>query len=291
MALGSQKQVRAKLQEMFWDSGMRKLWTEKVMRYHGIIESSDETAEGRSTSETNVEYFLRTGVSHEDETKQERRTRQEIERLIASGQLQLSCTPEAADAWVGDRALDFFLSLEGRNANLAPWQLQGISATLFSGHNLSGGLGRYIAEEKEADVGQALANRFKYLLREIRPAMSSIKIPDPTDFNSSKSIESLVARHVEEAAAFAAEEWTPRARKAAVSYRSPETERKPTKKVKSCKMWRLGACRDKELCKFSHIAAEKGVDRKAKQVCKYWSEGTCRQGTNCLYKHSSIAGA
>ena len=116
--------------------------------------------------------------------------------MVAEGRLLLAHVGSSTHAWLGDRALDLYLSMHGREENLPPKYLEQISARLFSAKNLGGG-NRQISEEKEEDTGREFSRADQAaLMRVFEPIMSRHCIFDPENEGREGSVSALVRRQL-----------------------------------------------------------------------------------------------
>ena len=198
------KKVDAKLSQIVLDRDFRHAFSKKLQVLfptpRRVADSSDDDDDDGDDATSNVRSYLRTGVPSMDETESDRALRRKIDSLVEEGLLVKPEVSSTTQAWVGDRVLDFYESLLGREENLQSKFLQQVSSTLFSAKNLGGGLGRQFSEEKEEDIGAAIsAEDQSAIMKVLEPIMRRQHITNPDSPSREDSVSNLVRRHIVQA--------------------------------------------------------------------------------------------
>ena len=147
-----------------------------------------------------IERWLRTGMVDSSESPTAARARRLIDELVSQGKLEKPKMRSSTAAWLGDRALDFYLAQRGVDMDLTSREMDSIRVQLFSTANLGGGTGRQCAEEREEDVGIALreSKGAKKLWKITHDVMQSQTIPQPDDPSSFESVAAQVLKRCRE---------------------------------------------------------------------------------------------
>ena len=84
---------------------------------------------------------------------------------------------EPQNAWLGDRLNDSYLAVLGHLHDLSPYQLDRVRQQVLSAEGLSGGRGRRVAEEVEAQVGREAEAMLHDLERLLQEPLSRVRLP------------------------------------------------------------------------------------------------------------------
>jgi hypothetical protein len=216
--------------------------------------------------------------------------------IINSTTFRCNSVRGRTDAWVGDRANDFLLSLIGRQNNLTPKALQSCSAALFSKANLGEGNGREASEAVEEAVGRGISPETEQNLVEILSnALRDVEIPDPAGGKApvKEVVMRAVGRKVAAGGTFGGGRGgsvsSTRSSSSMIHNNIPAhgggkvNHHVIKTDVKDCRLWMQGHCHHGNGCKYRHRPEKKGAAKKerSKIDCVDWMTGFCRWGGTC----------